>query len=288
MLIHCTKKLLDELKIAPSVTPDDFDPLFSWRAHIITVNRRKTVVLMCDLNRYVVVLYGLKAKDFKELNQRIVAAIRNTLLKEQVNSDVAELYLAQAGEVVFVRNADRSQTARLNKACDNVCFALRDIDDDYNDTAGVLASYLLVGGTEKEFFHPNEKMIEDLQRFGIEPVLKCRAFELNATLSLLPHDAKRKIIVPLDITFLELHKVLQAAFGWKDYHLFDFLLFEHEGQEEASVELVVSEEDLEYRHGNARLMKGVALSEYLPKYKYLLYHYDFGDNWSHYIEVTAV
>lgn len=68
MLIHCTKKLLDELKIAPSVTPDDCDPLFSWRAHIISVNRRKTVVLMCDLSRYVVVLYGLKAKDFKELS----------------------------------------------------------------------------------------------------------------------------------------------------------------------------------------------------------------------------
>lgn len=105
MLIHCTKKLLNELKIAPSIAPDDFDPMFSWRANIIMKNRRKIVVLMCDLNRYVVVLYGLKAKDFKELNERIVAAIRNTLLKEQVNPDVVECYLAKAGEPVFVKNA---------------------------------------------------------------------------------------------------------------------------------------------------------------------------------------
>ncbi len=288
MLIHCTKKLLDELKIVPSIAPDDFDPMFSWRANIITINRRKTVVLMCDLSRYVVVLYSLKTKDFKELNKRIVEATRNTLLKEQINPDVIDRYLAEAGELVFVKNADRSQTARLNKACDDVCFSLRDMDDGYSDTIGVLASRLLVGSTEKDYFHPNEKMIEDLQRFGIEPVLKCRAFELTARLSILPHAATRKIIVPADITFLQLHKVLQAAFGWKDYHLFDFLLFEREGQDEADVELVASEEDLEYRHGNVRLMKGVALFEYLPKYKYLLYHYDFGDNWQHYIEVTGV
>lgn len=288
MLIHCTKKLLDELKIAPSATPDDCDPLFSWRAHVITVNRRKTVVLICDFSRYVVVLYGLKAKDFKELNQRIVAAIRHTLVQEQVNSDVIEIYLARAGEPVFVKNADRTQTARLNKACENACFALKDMDEDSSDTAGVLANHLLVGSAEKDYFHPNEKMIEDLRRLGIEPVIKCRAFELSVTLSLLPHNASRKIIVPADITFLQLHKVLQAAFGWKDHHLFDFGLFEREGQKEASVELVVSEEELEYRPANARLMKGIALSEYLPRYKYLLYHYDFGDDWHHYIEVTDV
>ena len=63
---------------------------------------------------------------------------------------------------------------------------------------------------------------------------------------------------------------------------------EHKGQEKASVELVVSEEDLEYRDGNARLMEGITLSEYLPRYKYLLYHYDFGDDWHHYIKVTGV
>lgn len=49
MLIHCTKKLLDELKFVPSIAPDDFDSMFSWRANIITINRRKTVVLMWGL-----------------------------------------------------------------------------------------------------------------------------------------------------------------------------------------------------------------------------------------------
>jgi hypothetical protein len=288
MLIHCTQKLLDAAKIQPSIVTDDFDPMFSWRANIKTVNRRKTLVLMCDLNRYVVVLYGIKAKDFKELGKRIIEAIRNTLHRDQVNPDVIERYLAEAGEPVYVKNTDRSQTARLNKACDDVYIILEDMDDGYSDTIGVLASHRIVSNTEKEFYYPFERMIDNLSRFGIQPVLKCRAFELTVRLALGKRDAVRKIIVPADITFIQLHRVLQAAFGWGDYHLFDFLLFEDEGQEEACAGLVIGEEDLECHGGNARLMDDVMLSDYLPRCKYLLYRYDLGDNWHHFIEVTGV
>lgn len=38
MLIQCTKKLLDHIKVKPA-TPEDKAPLFSWHANIITLNR---------------------------------------------------------------------------------------------------------------------------------------------------------------------------------------------------------------------------------------------------------
>src|SRR5699024_585038 len=75
MLIQCTRKLLDQLKIKPSEVPRKTQPLFSWHANILTINRRKTVVLVNDSNRYVVVLYGLLAKDFQKLDQLIFEAI---------------------------------------------------------------------------------------------------------------------------------------------------------------------------------------------------------------------
>lgn len=288
MLIHCTKKLLDELKIAPSASSENIDPLFSWRAHIITINRRKTVVLMCDLNRYVVVLYGLKAKDFKEIDKRITVAIRNTLLKAQVNPDVIERYLADADQLVFAKNSDRTQTARLNKACEAVQFFDNDLEEGCSDTIGVKASNYLVGDGNGDYFYPNEKMMMDLKQLGIEPIYKCRAIELTVRLELADNDAIRRLIVPIDMTFTQFHKVLQAAFEWQDDHLFDFWLIEQEGKNKASVELVMNEEDLTYRNGNVRLMEGINLSEYLPQYKYLLYHYDFGDGWRHHIEVNNV
>ena len=65
MLIQCTKKLLGELEIKPVPSIEEA-PLFSWHANIITVNRRKTVVLCNDSNRYIVVLYGLKASGSED------------------------------------------------------------------------------------------------------------------------------------------------------------------------------------------------------------------------------
>ena len=32
----------------------------------------------------------------------------------------------------------------------------------------------------------------------------------------------RRLVVPAGITFYKFHKVLQAAFGWQDYHLYSF------------------------------------------------------------------
>ena len=58
MIINCTKKLCDELKINPQKV-EIVDPLFSWHANIIRVNRKKTVVLVNDSNRYTIVLYRI-------------------------------------------------------------------------------------------------------------------------------------------------------------------------------------------------------------------------------------
>jgi len=289
MQIACTKKLFDELKIPPTL-PEDINPLFSWRANLITINRHKTVVLMCNHNQYVVVLYGLKAKDFKVLDERIVSAIRHTLIGLHINPEVIDKYFAEGGVIRYVKNSDRSLTSKLNKACYYAEFVAQNIEDAavYSDTLGVLASHGFVGDISGDYFHPDEKMQEDLKQFGIEPVVCYKALELTATLALEKQDAVRKLIVPADITFLQLHKVLQTVFEWQNCHLFSFAVYDGDKpQSEPVAELVYSEEDLKYREG-ARLMGGVSISEYLPKHKYLLYNYDYGDNWEHYIEVTDI
>ena len=74
MLIQCTKKLLDELNIKPSIKEEK--PFFSWHANLLTINRRKTVVLMNNKNRYIIVLHGLKAKDKKNIDSTIITAIK--------------------------------------------------------------------------------------------------------------------------------------------------------------------------------------------------------------------
>ncbi|GAB6155459.1 hypothetical protein JCM17380_42100 [Desulfosporosinus burensis] len=52
MQICCTKKLKDEMGIVPESGTEVHD-LFCWSVHLITVNRRKTVVAVNDSNRKV-------------------------------------------------------------------------------------------------------------------------------------------------------------------------------------------------------------------------------------------
>lgn len=76
------KKLLEELNIKPELQLTE-EPLFSWHANLITVNRRKTVVLMNDKNRYVIVLRGFKMKDFKELDKPFLKHSGKNVLKKR-------------------------------------------------------------------------------------------------------------------------------------------------------------------------------------------------------------
>lgn len=293
MLIYCTKKMLEETMLTVSATASklpETDPLYAWHGHIIMINRKKTLVLICSQNRYVVMLYGLKAKDFKQLDARIAEAIRDTLLKEQINPAVVERYMAEAGTITYAKNSDRKQTARLNKACEVAALFGKDLNSEYDNTFGTRLSRVLVGASGDDYFYPNKQMIADLERYGMEQVRKYPVFELTARLDLgsRKRDAIRKLAVSRDITFLELHKILQSAFGWLDGHLFDFWLIEKKNQRKPSVEIVASEEDLEYADGDVLLSESVKLSDYLSQYKHLLYHYDFGDDWCHHIEVTGV
>lgn len=103
MLIQCTKKLFDELKVEPTAANNE-KPLFSWHAHLITVNRRKTVVLVNDSNRYIIVLHGMKAKDFKNFNELIKNGIRETLLAECIKAEIVEQFIHYSPRVCLCKN----------------------------------------------------------------------------------------------------------------------------------------------------------------------------------------
>jgi hypothetical protein len=52
MLIGCTKNLLEFLKEAPVKREEGIDPLFTWTANLIMLNRRKTLVVVNDATIY--------------------------------------------------------------------------------------------------------------------------------------------------------------------------------------------------------------------------------------------
>ncbi|WP_423408311.1 plasmid pRiA4b ORF-3 family protein [Heyndrickxia sp. MSNUG] len=301
MLIHCSKKLLDELKIKPDPELAE-EPLFSWSAHVLTIQRKKMVVAVNNLNRYAVILYGLKAKDFKRLGELIKDGLREIWLAEGIKEDVIERYLSAAGEVNFTKSKDRSSVSRLNRACDFVYFLEEYIDPTtlINTELSLKVSRDLVGAGKNKYIYPYREMFKELENLTDGRIFGTEAVQLKISLKLDDHPCWRRVIVPLNNTFEELHGVIKHSFGWGYQHLHSFYLYNpktkkklspnhpayHEAGYEPILNIVGSPEallvpvDME-----RRLEHHVKLSEYIPGVTHLKYVYDFGDNWEHYIEV---
>ena len=111
------------------------------------------------------------------------------------------------------------------------------------------------------------------------------ALRVRVDLLLMPAPVWRRIVVPGDCTFWDLHVAIQDAFAWEDRHLHQFTLDDH-------------------RTGNRMRLgipsdSGLDETAVLPGWEYrvmhhlapdgsaILYTYDFGDEWQHEVVLEA-
>ncbi|WP_297418887.1 plasmid pRiA4b ORF-3 family protein [Clostridium sp.] len=296
MQIALTKKLATAMKVNLPPIQEVINPLFSWTANWTKVwdNRRTEdmIVLVNHATRFTVAIYEVKRNSLKNVAEMMKAAISNTLLSMNLNPELVAEYMQMLGEVEFVQNSSRKAASWVTKA--GMECALY-VGNEYNgvakifsDTIGVAANRMIVNcsGTNKEGFYPYKEMINALSEITGKQAYKYRAFELLVTLDLDIYKAVRKIIVPADIQFIQLHKVLQSVFDWRNYHLYDFTVFDRD-KSKLTTRIVPFEEDLEY-DSEAILMESHTLSEFLSEKKDIIYTYDMGDNWKHQIQLINV
>ena len=82
----------------------------------------------------------------------------------------------------------------------------------------------------------------------------------------------RRIIVPADTSFYELHQVIQMIFGWEDMHMH---IFE---APKRSYEIVAGREDVA---DNYFLETDIPVSAVAERESWIRYVYDMGDEWRH-------
>lgn len=87
----------------------------------------------------------------------------------------------------------------------------------------------------------------------------------------------RRLLVPADLTLYGLHRAIQIAFGWEDYHLHAFKLH---GRRYGT--MWTGE-----RHHHADGREVVLADLDLRLRQRIFYEYDFGDLWEHDIRVEA-
>lgn len=96
----------------------------------------------------------------------------------------------------------------------------------------------------------------------------------------------RRVLVPSGMPLPQLHRVIQALFGWLDYHLHHFQTAGFRGPTYAPVD-PDGEDDF---YGESSLDEAtVTVGELLPTVgSSMTYTYDFGDNWVHAVKVEKV
>ena len=115
MFFQCTKKLADTLKIKLfDVTPLRREPFYEWHANLFVFNRRKGIIMMNNQSRYCIVLYGLKAEQFKKIRPIALAAIEQIFLAEGFSKEGVAHYINHCGDVVVTKTHDRSVLSQMN------------------------------------------------------------------------------------------------------------------------------------------------------------------------------
>lgn len=105
-----------------------------------------------------------------------------------------------------------------------------------------------------------------------------KVYELTITLEDTEPLVWRKVLIHDFIELNELHMVIQLVMGWEDSHLYSFEINKKSYSD--------SESALEMDKINDA--EGTQLCDVIGNTKKFLYAYDFGDDWIHQIEITAV
>lgn len=104
------------------------------------------------------------------------------------------------------------------------------------------------------------------------------AFQLKISLKGIRPPIWRRVVVPGYATLGKLHEIIQAAMGWEDYHLHEFIAAGTSFASKDADEFLPSKNERSYRLWDV-------VGE--PKDR-LRYVYDFGDYWEHDIVVEKV
>jgi len=111
-------------------------------------------------------------------------------------------------------------------------------------------------------------------------------FQFKITLEGIKPPIWRRIQVPADYSFWDLHVAIQDAMGWDDYHLHEFKILDPNIQ--TTLRIGIPDEDFDC---SQEMLAGwdVYISDYFnEKNPLATYIYDFGDGWTHRIRLEKI
>ena len=158
---------------------------------------------------------------------------------------------------------------------------------------------MLMFSSDKKNIEVMSKILDDFSLKYVGPELRpdvdivekpSKYFQLQISLQGVKPLIWRRFIVKDDITFHELHRIIQIVMGWENYHAYEFVIndtcVEGEGDSEFCVDSIWRGF---YSKGKRVASREAFVRDFLTSEKQQFeYIYDLGDNWVHRIVVEKI
>jgi hypothetical protein len=119
-IIHCTQKMLKELKVtnpapAPDILPNSNQAgLGNWYANLLRIERRKCILFTNEKSMYSFLVPGVKAPDFKEFKTTFIVHLCLNLQAEGFSREVIGRVRGEYQEIAYAKTKDRRVLGFMN------------------------------------------------------------------------------------------------------------------------------------------------------------------------------
>ena len=177
--------------------------------------------------------------------------------------------------LTFAANSSRSTISYCNKACErvNMFSNLFEPNDMFQHAMLPRLNDDLVG--TKDYTYTYEMLIGCLRNQYGEGIWSCRALELEVKLEPLS-PCKRRIIIPDNLNFYQLHRILQGVFEWHDCHLHQFVL--ERDTLEKPIKVVQPADTKDFYDVETINSLKLPVRDVFEQYSRIDYEYNFGDD----------
>ncbi|SDP58680.1 hypothetical protein SAMN05421677_12332 [Halobacillus aidingensis] len=116
-VIGATKKLQNEID-QPIENVEEYQnvpEIYQWHANVVTINRRKCLLLMNNATGLNLTLFGLRKQQFQHLDSVIKGSLKQLFQLLGVEKKVADQMLDAADEIVYTKTKSRKVLGMLNE-----------------------------------------------------------------------------------------------------------------------------------------------------------------------------
>ena len=129
MELGITIPLQKHLKLSKPDYGGFADPLFCWDLHIIRYQKKAALVVVNTGSRFICIMAGMMAKDWKNLAATAEEAIRAGFVSEGYTKEQIERYFALAGKSIITKTHGRRSVAGLNRDVEYLYYIAEPIDE---------------------------------------------------------------------------------------------------------------------------------------------------------------